>query len=146
MFLTPQSVPGQTPAPPAAKTAAVGLTALTGDDEKRRDELGKAIDAAVEADRWDEAIAKAQDSDWLDARALGPKHFPTVDAEWFLKALLRIVKMPKEDRDAYRSANALQKQAMKLGEEGKHAGPSRSSSKCSRFAAGCSPTTIRSPP
>ena len=61
VFLTPQSVPGQTPAPPAAKPAAVGLIKLTGDDEKRRNELGKAIDAAVEADRWDEAIAKAQD-------------------------------------------------------------------------------------
>ena len=70
VFLTPQSVPGQTPAPPAAKPAAVGLIKLTGDDEKRRDELGKAIDAAVEADRWDEAIAKAQDS--VGARCEGP--------------------------------------------------------------------------
>ena len=38
-----------------------------------------------------------------------------------MKALRPIAQMPKEDRDAYRSANALQKQAMKLGEEGKHA-------------------------
>ena len=54
------SVRGQTPTPPTGQPPAPGLRKLTGDDARRAEELDKAIEAALKADRWDEAIAKAR--------------------------------------------------------------------------------------
>ena len=77
---------------------------LTGDDEKRAKQLDEQIDKALKADRWDEAIAQAEELLALRTRVQGPKHFETVDAEWRLKALRRVAPMPQEDRVAYQSA------------------------------------------
>ena len=94
---------------------------LTGDDEKRAEELDKAIETALKADRWDEAIARAEELLALRTRAQGPKHFETMDAEWRLKALRRVAPMPKEDRVAYRSAITMNEQAEALDAQGKYA-------------------------
>ncbi len=115
------SAPGQTPAPPAAKAAAPGLIKLTGDDEKRAKQLDEQIEKAVKADRWDEAIARAEEVLALRMRNQGPKHFEKVDAEWNLKTLRRVGSMPKDDRSAYRSAKALNGQARSLSAQGKYA-------------------------
>ncbi len=69
VFLTSQSVPGQTPAPPTGKPAAPGLITLTGADEKRAKQLDEQIDKAMKADRWDEAIARAEELLALRTRA-----------------------------------------------------------------------------
>ena len=61
MLLISSEVQGQIPAPPAGQPTAQGLSKLTGDDAKREHELDKAIAAALEADRWDEAIGRAED-------------------------------------------------------------------------------------
>ena len=61
---------------------------MTGDDAKRADDLGKAIAAALTADRWDEAISRADELHALRRR--GPKHFETVSEEWKQKTLRRL--------------------------------------------------------
>ncbi len=104
----------QTTSPKEAQPQAPGLRKLTGDDAKRAEELDKAIEAARKADRWDEAIARAEELLALRARAQGPKHFETVNAEWRLKTLRRVAPMPHEDRVAYQSANTMSEQAETL--------------------------------
>jgi len=112
---------GQTTSPKDAQPAAPGLRKLTGVDAGRADELDKAIEAALKADRWDEAIAKAEELLVLRTRAQGPKHFETMNAEWLLKALRRVAAMPHEDRVAYRSAKTMNGQAETLWAQGKYA-------------------------
>ena len=97
----------QTTITEAAQPPAPGLRKLTGDDAKRAEELDKAIEAALMADRWDEAIARAEELLALRTRVQGPKHFETVNAEWRLKTLRRVAPMPHEDRVAYRSAKTM---------------------------------------
>jgi len=94
---------------------------LTGDNARRADELDKAIEAALKADRWDQAIARAEELLALRARAQGPKHFETVNAEWLLKALRRVAPMAEEDRVAYKSAWTMNEQARALRDQGKYA-------------------------
>src|SRR5260370_38452586 len=77
----------QTNALAEAQPPAPGLRKLTGDDARRAEELGKAIEEALKADRWDDAIARADELIALRRRAQGPKHFQTGNAEWLLKAL-----------------------------------------------------------
>jgi tetratricopeptide (TPR) repeat protein len=112
---------GQTTSPKDAQPQSQGLPILTGDDAKRAEELDKAIEAALKADRWDEAIAKAEELRALRAMVQGPKHFETVNTEWRLKALRRVAPMPKEDRVAYQSAKTMHEQATTLDEQGKYA-------------------------
>jgi len=123
------AVSGQTPAPPAAQTTsarqaqtpAPELRPLTGDDEKRARRLAEQIAQATNADRWDEAIARAEELLGLRERVQGPKHFETVSAQWRLKALRRVAPMPHEDRVAYQSARTMAKQAQTLLSQGKYA-------------------------
>jgi tetratricopeptide (TPR) repeat protein len=112
---------GQTPAPQTAKPIAPGLIKLTGEDEKRANELGEQIDKALNADRWDEAIARAEELLAMRTRAQGPKHFETVSAQWDLKALRLVAPRTKRDRTAYLSVGAMDDQAQSLGAQGKYA-------------------------
>jgi tetratricopeptide (TPR) repeat protein len=114
------SVLGQTPTPPPGQPATPGLVKLTGADAKRAEELDKTIDAALKADRWDEAIVKTRELLALRAKVQGPKHFETVDAQRALRALRRVAPMPKEVRAAYGSANSLNEEALKLYSKGKY--------------------------
>jgi tetratricopeptide (TPR) repeat protein len=114
---TAQTTPPNQAQPPAPAL----LRKLTGDDARRAEELGKAIDAAWKADRWDEAIARAEELLALRARVQGAKHFETVNAEWRLKALHRVAPMPHEDRVAYQSAITMYEQATTLNAQGKYA-------------------------
>jgi tetratricopeptide (TPR) repeat protein len=98
-----------------------GQLVVKGDDARRAEELDKAIDAALKADRWDEAIARAEDLLALRTRGQGPKHFETVSAEWRLKTLRRVAPMPHEDRVGYQSANTMNEQAETLFAQGKYA-------------------------
>ncbi len=120
VLLTSQSVPGQTSAPPAGKPTAPGLIKLTGDDEKRAKQLDEQIDKARKADRWDEAIARAEDLVALRTRAQGPKHFETVSADWRLKALRRMAAISKEACVADRTADTIMTQAEALHDQGKY--------------------------
>jgi tetratricopeptide (TPR) repeat protein len=120
VLLASTPLSGQVSAPPTGKPLAPGLIKLTGDDEKRAKELDEQIDKATKADRWDEAIARAEQILGLRKWGLGPKHFETVNAEWHLKALQRIAEMPKEDRVAYQSVASLHGQAKTLDDEGKY--------------------------
>jgi len=123
VFFIPFPVSGQAPAPKPSATQpqAPGLGKLTGDDEKRAKQLDEQIDAAMKADRWDKAIARAEELLALRTRAQGPKHFETVNAEWRLKTLRRVAPMPLEDRVAYQSANTTDGQAITLDDQGKYA-------------------------
>jgi tetratricopeptide (TPR) repeat protein len=111
----------QTTSQKEAQTAAPALRQLTGDDAKRAEELDKAIEAAMKADRWDEAIARSEELLALRAQIHGPKHFETVDEEWRLKALRRVAAMPREDRVAYHSAKVTNERAVALNAQGKYA-------------------------
>jgi len=111
----------QTASPKEGHPPAAGLRALTGDDARRAEELGKAGEAALKADRWDDAIAKAEDLLALRARVQGPKHFETVNAEWLLKTLRRMALMPKEDRVALQTAGTMNEQGKTLYAQRKYA-------------------------
>jgi CHAT domain-containing protein/tetratricopeptide (TPR) repeat protein len=110
----------QTPAQGTGKPAAPALINLTGDDEKRAKQLDEHIDGASKSDRWDEAIAKAEELRALRSRVQGPKHFETVDAEWRLTTLRRVASSSNEDRAAYQSALAMDEQARSLEGQGKY--------------------------
>jgi len=111
----------QTTSPKEAGPPARGLRKLTGDDAKRAEELDKAIVAALKADRWDEAVARAEELLALRTRAQGPKHFETVNAEWHLNTLRRVARMAREDRVAYQSADSMNAQGETLNAQGKYA-------------------------
>ena len=97
----------QTTPPQEVQAPAPGMLKLTGEDAKRAEELDKATDAAVKADRWDEAVAKAEELLALRTKVQGPKHFETVDAQWRLRSLQRVAPMPAHDRLAYQSTKDL---------------------------------------
>ncbi len=103
-----------------AQPPAQGLQKLSGADDKRAEELDKAIDAAMKADRWEEAIARAEELLALRTKVQGPKHFEAVNAEWRLKTLRRVAGMPQLDRVAYRSAQPLDTEAESLLTLGKY--------------------------
>jgi len=111
----------QTTSPKEVQPAAPGSRKLTGDDARRAEELDKAVEAALKADRWDEAIARAEEMLTLRTQAQGPKHFEPVDVEWLLKALRRLAPMPHDDRMAYQSAKTMNAQAETLYAQGKYA-------------------------
>ena len=111
----------QTTSPNEAPFQPQGLIKLTGDDAKLAEELDKAIQAALKADRWVEAVAKAEELLAVRTRAQGPKHFETVNVEWRLKALRRVAPMANEDRVAYESACTMSERTETLYTEGKYA-------------------------
>ena len=123
VLLIASAVSGQTPAPSTDHPpAAPGSRKLTGDDARRRNELEKAIEHALKADRWDEwAIARGSELVALRTRFQGSTHFETVNAEWLLKALRRVAPMPQDDRVAYASAMTRWARAETLSEQGKSA-------------------------
>ncbi|MFI5455327.1 MAG: CHAT domain-containing protein [Isosphaerales bacterium] len=123
VLFIPNPVSGQAPAPKpmAGQPPAPGLRKLTGDDEKRAMHLDEQIDKALKADRWDEAIARAEELLALRTRGLGPERFETVNAEWNLKTLRRVARMPHADRVAYQSAITMDEQAIALNAKGKYA-------------------------
>jgi tetratricopeptide (TPR) repeat protein len=94
---------------------------LAANDARSAQELDKAINEALKADRWDEAIARAQELRALRERAQGPKHFDTLNEEWRLKSLRRVARMPKEGRIAYQRVSSMDEQALMLNAEGKFA-------------------------
>jgi len=115
------STTAQTTSPKETQPPAPGSRMLTGDDARRAEEPNEAIDAALKADHWDEAIARAEELLALRTRAQGPKHFETVNAEWRLKAMRRVARMPNEDRVAYQSARTMNEQGETLFTQGKYA-------------------------
>jgi tetratricopeptide (TPR) repeat protein len=121
VFVAASVVRGQTGPPASNSTVHDGLIKLTGADAKRAVELDKAIGAALKGDRWNEAIAKAEELIALRAKVQGTKHFETMDAEWRLKTLRRVVQMSKEDRLAYESANTMNEQARNRNDKGRYA-------------------------
>ena len=104
-----------------AKPSAPALRILTGEDARRAEEADKAIQDCMNSDRWDEAVARAEELLALRTRAQGPQHFETVNAGWLLKALRRLASQSKEDRSAYKSANSMYEQAEALQNQAKYA-------------------------
>jgi tetratricopeptide (TPR) repeat protein len=117
----PAQTPARSPATDQVLASAPGLRTLTGADAKNAEEFDKPIAAAMKADRWDEAIARAEELLALRTRAQGPKHFETAKAEWRRKALRLVAPMAKEDCLAYQSTNGMNEQAEILFAEGKYA-------------------------
>jgi CHAT domain-containing protein len=115
------SATAQTVSSKEAQPIAPGLRKLTGDDARRAEELDQAIAAALKADRWDEAIARAQDLIALRSRVQGTLHLETVHAEWRLDALRQVAPRPRDDRIAYQSALTRNEQAEALYAQGKYA-------------------------
>jgi len=111
----------QTTSPKDGQPAAPGLRKLTGENEKRAKQLNEQIDKALELDRWDEAIARADELVALRTRVQGPKHFETITAEWRLKSLRRVAPMPHDDRVTYQSVKTTNEQAEALDAQGNYA-------------------------
>ncbi len=111
----------QTTPPKDAQPLAPGLRKLTGEDERRANQLLEQIDAAQKADHYDEAMARSEDRVALLALVLGPNHFETVNEEWRQRALRRVAPMPHEDRLAYESAKTMKGQADTFVAQGKYA-------------------------
>jgi CHAT domain-containing protein/tetratricopeptide (TPR) repeat protein len=119
LLLIASSSSSQTPAPPTGKPMAPGLIKLTGEDEKRAKRLNEQIDAAMSEDRWDGAIARAEELLALRRRVQGPSHFEAVSAEWNIKTLRRVERMGKVDQTAYQSTSTIKNQADNLAERQK---------------------------
>ncbi len=111
----------QIASPKESQPPAPGLRKLIGDDIRRAAELDKAVEAALDADRWDEAVARAEELLALRTRAQGQLHFETVTAQWMLKSLRQVAAMPHEDRAAYQSIKVKNAQAGSLFDHGKYA-------------------------
>ncbi len=110
--------PKQKEAEPAPKLPWQRL--LQGDDAKRAAELDKAIEAALKADQWAEAIARVDELLAFRLRVQGPEHFETVNDEWRAKTLRLVSRMPHEDRVAYLSADTQNEQAKRVYYHGKY--------------------------
>ncbi len=121
ILIPSSSTIAQTTPPKEVQPAAPGLRQLTGEDARRAEELEKAIEVALKADRWDEAIARAEELLALRTRAQGPKHFETTDAEWQLRALRRVATRYAEDRRDFQSAKTMNEQAESLLAKGQYA-------------------------
>jgi hypothetical protein len=110
----------QTTSAKQAARSAPGLRKLADPDATRAEELDKAIAASLRADRFDEAIAKAQELVALRTKVQGPKHFEAMSAEWHLKTLRRMAPMLKEDRIAFQLALTMIEQATQLNTRGQY--------------------------
>jgi CHAT domain-containing protein/Tfp pilus assembly protein PilF len=106
---------------PPTPNYRIELRSLTGEDARREGELEKAIFAAWAADRWDESVAASEERLALRMRVLGPKHFNTVNAEWFRETCRRVARMKHDDRVAYLSARTMHVKALALDAQGKYA-------------------------
>ena len=107
--------------PSSKNPPAPGLVKLTGDDERRAKQLQEQIDQAMEEDRWDEAISRAEELLALRARVQGAAHFETVDADWQVKTLRWAAVLPKDERAAVLSARGMSFTASlyaKFGDDG----------------------------
>src|SRR5262249_25890402 len=71
---------GQAPAPPSGPPGAPGVRMLTGADEERAKRLDEQIKKAMNEDRWEEAIARAEELLALRSRVQGAGQFEAVDA------------------------------------------------------------------
>jgi len=122
IMLIPSPACGQVPEPKAlpGQPRAPGLRKLTGDDEKRAQQLDEQIDAALKADHWNEAIALEEVLLALRTRVQGAKQYETVNEDWYLKMLRRLAPMPREDRIAYVSAATIDQQAEALSSRGEY--------------------------
>src|SRR5262245_47893239 len=120
LILTP-AVRGQTLAPSSNPPGAPEMRRLTGADEERAKRLDEQIDLAMKDDRWDEAIARAEELRALRARVQGSGHFEAVDARWRVEAVRRVAALPAGERAAFRSATSSEEQAESLHGQGKNA-------------------------
>ena len=111
----------QVPAPKAPKAATPAPRKLSNDDAKRAEEMDNSVGAALNSDRWDQAITRTEDLLALKTRALGQDHFEVTSLGWNLKLLRRIAPMPREDRLAFLSSNRMTGEAMTLHDQGKFA-------------------------
>jgi CHAT domain-containing protein/tetratricopeptide (TPR) repeat protein len=111
LIMTASPVLGQAPNPSTGQPPAPTRSKLTGDHEKRANQLDEEIDKSTRADRWDEAIGRAKELLALRMRTRGAKHSESVSAEWRLKTLLRVAAMPKENRLAWQEADASSERA-----------------------------------
>ena len=108
------------PAAPSTGQPA-GLCMLTGDDAKHAKQLLEQVDEAMKGDRWDEAIAHAEELVALQKRVQGEKHYETVHAVWLVKTLRHVASGSKDDRTSYLSTFALMAQGDALQRRGKYA-------------------------
>ena len=102
--------------------------------------------AALKADRWDAAIARAQELLALRTRVQGPKHYETVNAEWRLKALRGWPRCRTPIASPSGRPPPLNEQAETSTTRGSTPWPSRCSRRRSRSTAACLPTTTPTPP
>ncbi len=119
--LLASSISGRSGGQAQGEPQAPELRSPTAGDEKRINQLNQQVDKAVEADRWDEAIALAEERLALRQRAQGPGHFETVNAEWNLKTLRRVAPMSKEDRAAWWSLQVMYAEITVLTNRAKYA-------------------------
>jgi tetratricopeptide (TPR) repeat protein len=103
----------------AGRAPAPGWRKLTGDDEKRAQDLDSRIANALKADRWDEAVTAVADLVKLRSSVQGRDNFETLTAQWRLRTLRRVAALSSADRADYRSAGTLTAAADDLDQHGK---------------------------
>ena len=100
--------------PSTDRPTAPVLHKLTGEDARSKASLDKDIAAALNADRWEEAVALADQRFTLLTRVRGPNALRNGELRHGRSRPRRFVSATKEDRDAYRSADAMDKQGIAL--------------------------------
>jgi CHAT domain-containing protein len=94
---------------------------LTGNDARKADDLAKRVEALVQADRYAEALAAAEELLALQTKVQGAEHWQTVNQKWQLAALKKVAALPAEKRAGWRQAEQGAAQAQRLEQKAQYA-------------------------
>src|SRR5579883_482139 len=102
---------------------------LQGEDAERAAELDKRIERAEEQDKYDEAVRAAMELLALRERGQGKDHWEVVSAKWAMAKLIRVSRLPTEQRAEWRKVATEDKLAGDLYAQGKYADAQRHNQK-----------------
>jgi hypothetical protein len=100
---------------------------LAGADARRVVDLGRTIDQLRRAEKFEEAVAPAQEILTLCERAFGPDHWLTADARRQIKTIEYVIGLPEEGRKAMASVGPLESRYRELNQRARHAEAERMS-------------------
>jgi tetratricopeptide (TPR) repeat protein len=119
--LANSSATAQVSPPEKSQVPGPSLRKVTIDDDRSAQRLDEQIDKALNANRWDEAIARTKELIAVHTRVHGPNHFETLNAQWRLKKLRAVAARPKNDQAEFVSIADLNDQSESLFNRGLYA-------------------------
>jgi CHAT domain-containing protein/tetratricopeptide (TPR) repeat protein len=93
---------------------------LKGEDARNAEQLSKRASALVQAGKFEEALAAAEQLVRIRQQRQGKEHFETVSAAFAADAIRRVLRGSKEDREAHAASFALIARAASLEQKGQY--------------------------